>query len=104
MYAVIRDGSRQHIVQPGDTVNLDRRDVPSGEMVDLEDVLLVADDDGVRIGTPRVDGAVVKAVVVGEVKGDKIVVLKYKRRKDSRRKTGHRQRYTQVRIDEIICS
>lgn len=104
MYAVIRDGSRQHVVKPGDVVNLDRRDAEAGEAVDLDDVLLVADDDDVRIGSPRVDGAVVKAVVVGEVKGDKIVVFKFKRRKDSRKKTGHRQRYTQVRIDEIVCS
>jgi len=104
MYAVIRDGSRQHKVEPGDIVNLDRRDAESGDTMDLDDVLLVADDDDVRIGTPRVDGAVVKAVVVGEVKGDKIIVFKYKRRKDSRNKTGHRQRYTQVRIDEIVCS
>ena len=104
MYAVIRDGSRQHIVEPGDIVNLDLRDVEAGETVDLDDVLLVAQDDDVKIGTPRVEGAVVKAVVVGEVKGDKLVVFKYKRRKDSRQKTGHRQRYTQVRIGEVICS
>jgi len=104
MYAVIRDGSRQHIVEPGDIVNLDLRDVEAGETVDLDDVLLVAENDDVKIGTPRVERAVVKAVVVGEVKGDKLVVFKYKRRKDSRQKTGHRQRYTQVRIDEVICS
>jgi len=104
MYAVIRDGSRQHIVRPGDELELDRRDVAEGAEIDIEDVLLVVDDDNVQIGAPRVSNAHVKGVVLGEVKGEKLVVFKYKRRKDSRRKTGHRQRYTRVRINEIVCS
>ena len=104
MYAVIRDGSRQHIVRPGDEIELDRRDIAEGAEIDIDDVLLVVDDDSVQIGAPRVSDARVKGVVLGEVKGEKLVVFKYKRRKDSRRKTGHRQRYTRVRINEIVCS
>ncbi len=104
MYAVVRNGSRQHIVQRGDIVDLDRCDLSEGSPISLDDVLLVVDEDEVRIGRPRLEGAKVTGVVLGEIKGEKLVVFKYKRRKDSRCKTGHRQKYTRIRIDEIICS
>ena len=104
MYAVIRDGSQQYIVRPGDLVNLARRDLPEGASVDLGDVLLLADDDNVQVGTPLVPNVKVRGTVAGEVKGDKIVIFKYKRRKDSRCKKGHRQKFTAVRIDEIVRS
>lgn len=104
MYAVIRDGSRQHIVRPGDEIELDLRDLPEGADIDIDDVLLVVDEDDVRVGAPRVADAHVKGVVLGEVKGEKLVVFKYKKRKNKHRKIGHRQRYMRIRINEIVCS
>ena len=104
MYAVIRDGAQQYIVRPGDLVKLAHRDLPEGASVDLGDVLLLGDDDNVQVGAPHVPNVKVRGTVAGEVKGDKIVIFKYKRRKDSRTKKGHRQKYTAVRIDEIVRS
>ncbi|MFH0963868.1 MAG: 50S ribosomal protein L21 [Planctomycetota bacterium] len=104
MYAVIRDGSHQHIVRPGDVVNLAHRELPEGVSLDLGEVLLLADDEEVQVGTPVVANVKVRGTVAGEAKGEKLVVFKYKRRKDSRTKKGHRQKFTVVRIDEIVRS
>ena len=104
MYAVIRDGSHQHIVRPGEVLNIERRDLPEGSPIEFKEVLLVADEEDVQVGTPIVENVSVRATVTGEVKGQKLVVFKFKKRKDSRFKTGHRQKYTTVRIDEIVCS
>ena len=104
MYAVIRDGAHQHIVRPGDVVNLAYRELPEGASVDLADVLLLADDEQIQVGTPLVANVKVRGTVAGEAKGEKLVVFKYKRRKDSRTKKGHRQKYIAVRIDEIVRS
>ena len=104
MYAVFRDGSHQHIARPGEVLNIERRDLPEGSPIEFKEVLLVADEESVQVGTPTVENAAVRATVTGEVKGEKLVVFKQKRRKDSRHKTGHRQKYTTVRIDEIVRS
>ena len=100
MYAVIQDRGKQYTVKPGDRVRVDLMDAAEGADVVFDRVLLVGGDD-TRIGAPVVDGAAVKATVLGEFKDRKIVVFKKKRRKKYRRKQGHRQRYTDLRVDSI---
>jgi len=105
MYAIIRDGGKQYKVSEGDIVDLERRDVSPDDEIELKDVLVVSDaEGGTRLGAPTIEGAVVKAKVLGEVRGKKIYVIKYKRRKGYRRKTGHRQNYMRVRISKILES
>ena len=101
MYAIIEDNGRQYTVQQGDVVDVDLRDATEKESLVFERVLMVRDDADTKVGTPTLDGARVVATVLGEVKGDKIVVVKFKRRKNYKRKQGHRQRYTRVRIESI---
>lgn len=102
MYAVIETGGKQYRVEPGDVLDVER--VSGGaddDAVQFDRVLLVGDDDGVRVGTPIVDGATVKASLIGDVRGPKIRIFKYKRRKGYRRTNGHRQDLHRVRIEEI---
>ena len=102
MYAVVESGSKQYRVQKGDVIQVELVDGELGQVVDLANVLLVAGDDGqVRMGKPTVAGCVVKAECLAEVKGEKITSMKYKQRKNERRKFGHRQRYSQLRIVDI---
>lgn len=101
MYAIIEDQGRQYTVRAGDVIRIDRKDANEREQLTFDRVLLLRSDDDARVGTPTVDGAKVTATVLGEIKAAKIVVRKFKRRKNYRRKQGHRQRYTQVRIDSI---
>ena len=100
MYAVIRDGGRQFTVREGDRILVDRKEAEAGQEVTFE-VLLVGDDKGAKVGTPAVQGASVVGKVIGEKKGEKLVVFKYRRRKNSKRKHGHRQLYTAVRVEKI---
>lgn len=103
MYAVIETGGKQYRVEPGDVIDVERG-VDTGEKggkVAFDRVLLVAGDDGVRMGQPLVEGATVQASLVGEVRGPKVRVFKMKRRKGYRRTAGHRQNFLRVRIDEI---
>jgi large subunit ribosomal protein L21 len=101
MYAVIADRGKQYFMKPGETVRLDRLAVDAGAEVVFDRVLLLSGGDGLRTGTPVVDGVSVRATVIGEIKDRKLVVFKKKRRKGYRRKQGHRQRYTNVRVEEI---
>ena len=105
MYAVIEDSGTQIKVAPGDVIDIDLRDLGAKKKkIKFDRVLVVGDDQGVSaasIGTPYVDGASVTAEVLGEIKGDKIDVIKFKRRKGYRRKTGHRQRYLRIKIEKI---
>ncbi len=101
MYAIIEDQGRQYTVRAGDVIRIDRKDANEREQLTFDRVLLVRSDDDTRVGTPTVDGAKVTATVLGEIKAAKIIVRKFKRRKGYRRKQGHRQKYTQVRIDSI---
>ena len=102
IYAVIETGGKQYKVTPGQTIDVERLEVAEGRTVDLDRVLLVADGDKVRVGTPTVDGAKVVATSQGEGKGKKIIVFKYKPKVRYRRKTGHRQLYTRLVIDKIV--
>ncbi len=102
IYAIIETGGKQYKVSPGQTVDVERLDVAEGNTVELDKVLLIADDDKVRVGTPTVEGAKVVATSQGEGKGKKIIVFKYKPKVRYRKKTGHRQLYTRLIIDKII--
>jgi large subunit ribosomal protein L21 len=101
MYAVIKTGGKQYRVEKGSTLRIEKLGVDSGKTVTFDDVLLVADGDKIQIGAPMLSGAKVTAEVLGEEKGPKLVVFKFRRRKAYRKKTGHRQVYTAVKITDI---
>src|SRR5687767_11292109 len=101
MYAVIKTGGKQYRVEPGQTVRVEKLDGDKGTKLEISDVLLVADGENVRIGTPTVDGVKVAAEIVGQEKGEKLVVFKFRRRKAYRRRSGHRQQYTALKITGI---
>ena len=102
MYAVISDRRRQFTVREGDVIHCDTiASAEPGQSVVFDQVSLVSNEGDVRVGKPLVEGASVKGEVLGEAKGPKLVVFRFKKRKDSRTKTGHRQRYTRVRITSI---
>lgn len=102
MYAIIEDSGTQIKVQPGDVVDIDLREVGDGNSLTFDRVLMVGDAAGTaKIGTPYLNGATVKAEVLDEIKGEKLDVIKYKRRKGYRVKQGHRQRYLRVKIGDI---
>ena len=101
MYAIIDDHGRQYTVRKGDLVDIDLEEAAEQQSITFDRVLMVRDDSGMKIGTPTVSGAKVIATVVGDVKGKKLIIRKYRRRKNYRRKQGHRQHYTRVRIESI---
>ena len=101
MYAVIQTGGKQYRVAPGDVIQVEKLPAEVGDEVQLDQVLLVSDDDGVLIGRPLLQGAWVKAQVMDQARHRKVLVFKYRRRKRYRRKTGHRQPYTALKIGEI---
>ena len=104
MYAVIETGGKQYRVQPGDVIDVERGPAVSDDgAVEFGRVLAISGDDGLKIGTPILDGAAVRASLVNEVRGPKIRVFKMKRRKGYRRTRGHRQDLLRVRIDEITA-
>lgn len=104
MYAIIRDGCHQMRVQKGDTIRLAYREkAEEGAELALDQVLLVGEGDSVQVGAPLVAGASVTARVVGHGKGRKIVVYKYKRRKNFHKKQGHRQPYTEAVVESIAA-
>lgn len=103
MYAIIADSGRQYKVEQGQELEIDYRDIPQGETVTFDRVLAISGDEGLQLGKPVVDGASVMAEVVGPSKGPKIHIQKLRRRKNSRRRTGHRQLYTKVRISSITA-
>lgn len=100
MYAVIRSGGKQYRVAEGEVVLLEKLGTSSGP-VEFTDVLLVRTDEQTLIGQPRVEGATVTGTVEEECKGDKVLVFKYKAKKQYRRTRGHRQRFARVHIDKI---
>ena len=101
MYAVINSGGKQIRVTPGEVVRLESLQGNVGDKVSLEDVLLISSDDEIKVGTPVIKGAKVDATIVEHGRGKKITVFKFKRRKMYRRKQGHRQNYTAVKVESI---
>jgi len=104
MYAVVRSGGKQHRVTPGDALWVEKLPGEVGQEISLDEVLLVGGDGSPRVGTPVVAGARVVATITGHGRGEKITVFKMKRRKRYRRKQGHRQAYTQIRVERIEAS
>jgi large subunit ribosomal protein L21 len=100
-YAVIETGSKQYRVSEGDYLNVERLHVEAGTEITIDRVLMLGGDGSTRIGTPVVDGAAVTATVDAHLRGEKIIVFKYKKRKNYRRKQGHRQELTKLTITGI---
>ena len=101
MYAIISDGGRQFKVEEGQQLDLDYRQASSGNKLILDRVLAYRDDDGLKVGRPTLDSVTVTAEVLAPVQGPKLVVQKFRRRKNSSTKTGHRQMYTRAKITKI---
>ena len=101
MYAVIATGGKQYRVEQGETIEVEKLAVEPGANIEFGEVLLLADGESVKVGAPHVAGARVTAEVIDEKKGPKLIIYKYRRRKGYRRKTGHRQTYTRLKITGI---
>jgi large subunit ribosomal protein L21 len=101
MYAIIRSGDKQFRAEPGKTVRIPSLSADVGETVTFDQVLLASTDDGTSLGSPTLEGASVTGEVVRHGKDQKVIIFKWKRRKNYRRKQGHRQKFTEVRIGEI---
>jgi large subunit ribosomal protein L21 len=101
MYAVIETGGKQYKVQEGDTIFVEKLQVEEGDKIDFSKVLMVAGDDLV-VGKPYVENATVEGTVLEQGKAKKVVVFKYKAKKNYKKKQGHRQPYTKVKIEKIV--
>ena len=101
MYAVIEVGGKQHSVKKGDSITVEKQEADEGKDVSLDKVLLVVSDDKIEIGQPYIKGAVVKACVLKHIKGEKVISFKYRRRKSSHWKKGHRQKLSRLQIKDI---
>jgi len=100
MYAVIVSGGKQYRVTKGDTIYVEKLDQDNDSVISF-DVLLLGSDEGVKVGNPTVAGAKVEGKILGQVKGEKIIIYKYKSKKNYHRKAGHRQNYTKVEITSV---
>lgn len=101
MYAIVESGGRQYRAEEGHSFSVEKLPYEVGEQFDFDNVLLVANGDNVTVGQPSVEGASVKATVIEQYRGKKVFVWKYKPKKRYRRRQGHRQSYTRVRIDSV---
>lgn len=101
MYAVIKTGGKQYKVSEGETLKIEKLTAEIGGAVEFDDVLLVANGDDIKVGTPHVEGGKVNATVVSHGRGKKVTIIKFKRRKHYRKQAGHRQAYTEVQITGI---
>lgn len=101
MYAVIKSGGKQYRVQEGQTLKLEKLEVATGDAIQFDEVLMVAEGDDIKVGAPLVEGAKVSAEVVSHGRGDKVTIIKFRRRKHSMRRAGHRQWFTEVKITGI---
>jgi large subunit ribosomal protein L21 len=102
MYAIIEDGGKQYRVQKGDTIHIETRELPeSAKKIEFANVLMLGDGEKSKIGAPLISGAKVVASIVNEMRGPKVDIIKFRRRKGYRRKQGHRQDYIKVTVDSI---
>ncbi len=102
MYAVFKTGGKQFRAEPGQRLRVPSLQAEAGSDIEFDEVLLASDGDDVSVGTLLVDGATVKAEILRHGKDDKIIVFKRKRRKGYRKKQGHRQKFTEIRVDEVV--
>lgn len=102
MYAVIQTGGKQYRVQQGDVIRVEALPIQAGDPVEFDKVLLIGDEESTRVGTPTVDGATVKGTVISQSRDKKVLIYTFKRRQNSnRRQAGHRQAFTEIKIDAI---
>ena len=101
MYAVVRSGGKQVRVEPGGSVRVEKLPGAVGETIEFDQVLLIGGEGEARVGTPLVEGVKAVATITAQGRGPKLVIFKMKRRKGYRRKAGHRQAYTEIRVDKI---
>ncbi len=101
MYAIFQSGGKQHRVSEGQTLRLEKLDAETGAAVDFDSVLMIADGEEITVGAPLVAGAKITAEVVKHGRGDKVKIVKFRRRKHSRKQMGHRQWFTEVKITGI---
>ena len=101
MYAVFQSGGKQHRVVEGETLKLEKIEVATGETIEFDEILMVANGDDIKIGEPTVAGAKVTAEIVSHGRGEKVTIIKFRRRKHSMKRQGHRQWYTEVKITGI---
>lgn len=101
MYAIFRSGGKQFRAEQGATIRVPSLAAEPGDTIKFEEILLGSGEGDFKIGAPLLKGAAITAEVVGHGKGDKIIIFKHKRRKNYRRKLGHRQKYTEIRVNEI---
>ena len=101
MYAVIKTGGKQYKVSEGEILKIEKLEVDPGKRVTFKEVLMVADGDNVQVGSPLVDKASVEAKVISQGKGKKVNILKFRRRKNSMKRQGHRQLFTEIQIGKI---
>jgi large subunit ribosomal protein L21 len=102
VYAVLRSGARQYRAEVGETILVDRLSAEVGQQLEMDKILLIADGERVEVGRPTIEGAKVLATVVAQEKGPKVRIFKYHPRKRYRRRAGHRQHYTRLRVDKIV--
>jgi large subunit ribosomal protein L21 len=101
MYAVIKTGGKQYKVAPGDMLKIEKLAAKQGDMIELNEVCMVVDGEKVNVGKPMVANARVTAEVLGDVRGEKLLIFKHRRRKGFRKTTGHRQDFTTIKVKEI---
>jgi large subunit ribosomal protein L21 len=101
MYAVIQSGGKQHRVAEGQTIRLEKLEAETGSTIEFDDVLMIANGEEIKVGAPYVAGSKVTAEVVSHGRGDKVKIIKFRRRKHFRKQAGHRQWFTEVRITGI---
>ncbi len=104
MYAVVKSGGKQYKVQEGETLRVEKLAGEVGAEIAFDDVLMFSDGENVQVGTPTLENVTVKGTVVEQGQAKKVIVFKYKRRKRYRRKQGHRQQYTAVKVDSITSN
>ena len=104
MYAVFAHSGSQHRAKVGDRISLDLVDSEVGSSIEISDILLLQDNENISLGTPFVSGATITAEIVSHAKGDKVIVFKKKRRHNYRRKQGHRQWHTVVKVTNIVSA
>ena len=102
IYAIVEAGGKQYRVAPKQTIQVNRLDISAGKTVELDRVLFISDGENTLVGSPTIEGAKVIASSMGEVKGDKLIVFKYKNKTRYRKKTGHRPIYTRLSIEEVV--
>lgn len=103
MYAVVATGGKQYRVAPGDVIRVEKLDAEAGETVELDEVLMVADGDDVKVGAPRIEGGKVTAKVLEHGRGKKVNIVKFRRRKHHRKQMGHRQSFTEIEITDVTA-